>query len=283
MNKDSVDLRLSYILSICIPIVGLILYIISDIFSMTKSTLYSQIIYQIIIDLVIFWALVIVLIIFIAYLFLQGLQLTDNDYLRSLSKNSNKFYTIGFELSLIVIPLAIFFILYTIFNNLFIRIILFLIVIFYFYRFVLPLREPFYKLHPLLIFIVIYVLTLYLIFGAFQLATSDINIEFDKQYYLHSDYVIITIEQSGISYPHINKIEINGRVVKSENLCTSDEGTKQVVIYNINDIQESLFFRDNYNIVHVDVNYSTPFLWKSINHDKFADFIVINKSNTTSH
>lgn len=89
------------------------------------------------------------------------------------------------------------------------------------------------------------------------------------------------MDQSGITYPNINEIKINGRPVKSNYLYTSDEGTKQVIIYNISDVKESLVFTDNYNIMMLDVNYSVPFLWDNINSNKFASFIVINKSNVT--
>lgn len=277
MNRDFAGPRLPYIISIFTAIVGLEWYIIFDIFSLGKSTLYSQIQNRIMIEILIFCALFLILIIFLLYLFLEGLQFTDNNYLKKLSENANKFYTLGFELGLIIIPIAIFFIIDYLFNNIIITITLVVIFLLYFYKFILPLSGTYDKLINSILFICIYLTTVILIFGMFQLTTSDINIDFDKDYYQTNDFVIITISQSGISYPHIKEIKINGNDVTAENLFTSDEGTKEVVIFNLTDIQESLVFRNNYNIVEVDVYYSVRVIFWDINYSKFASFIVIKR------
>jgi|GEM_PF-7060531 len=275
MNDDFADLKIPYIMSIFAAILGLEWYLISDVFSLGKSTLYIQILDRILIELLIFWALLLILIIFLLYLFLEGLRFTDDDSLQDLSKNANKFYTLGFKLGLIIIPFAVFLITYYLFDNILFRIFLIIIILLFFYKFILPLKETYDDIFNLLIFIGIYILTFILIFGMFQLTTSDVNINFNKDYYQTSDYVIITLSKSGISSPHIKEIKINGNNATSENLFTSDEGTKEVVIYNIDDFQESLVFRNNYNIVEVDVFYSIEFLFWNINYSKFASFIVV--------
>ncbi len=162
MNKSPEDSKLSYILSIFIMVAGFFLYIVSDIFSKAKSTLSPQIQYLILIDLIIFPALFIILISFSVYLFLEGLRFIDNDQLKSLSKYSNEFYTSGFVSSLIFIPLAIYFILFNRFNNLFINILSVVVVLIYFYKFVLPLRIFYHKISYLLILVVSYVVILIL-------------------------------------------------------------------------------------------------------------------------
>lgn len=271
MNNDSADLKIPYIISIFAAILGLEWYLILDIFSLGKSTLYIQILDRIVIELLIFWALLLILIIFLLYLFLEGLRFTDNDYLQKLSTNANKIYTLGFELGLIIIPFAVFLITYYLFDNIIYRIFLIITILLFFYKFILPLKMTYDKIYV----IAIYLITFILIFGMFQLATSDVNINFNKDYYQTSDYVIITLSKSGISSPDIKEIKINGNSVTSEYLFTSNEGTKEVVIYNIDDIQESLVFRNNYNIVQVDIFYSIQFLFWNIDYSKFASFIVL--------
>ncbi|MCZ7398669.1 MAG: hypothetical protein O8C62_03145 [Candidatus Methanoperedens sp.] len=276
MNKDPEDLKLSYILSIFIMVAGLFWYIVSDIFSKAKLTLYPQIQFLILIDLIIFTILIIILLSFLSYLFLEGLRFTDNDYLKSLSeKYSNRFYTAGFEASLVFIPLAILAII-SYRNNLILTTLFAVIVLIYFYKFVFPwIKYP--EISKLFISMVLYIILFLLIVSLFQSNTSDIRINFDKQYYHSDDYVVITIDQSGITYPNINDIKINGRSVKSENLFTSDEGIKKIAIYNIDKVKESLVFKDNYNITIVEVDYSIPyFLTYSISTSKFSSFIVLS-------
>lgn len=280
MTKNFVEFRLSYILSIVIPSAGLLWYIISDIFSMGKSTLYSQILNRIMAEIFISWALIILLMIFLIYVFLEGLQFTDNNYLIKLSKYSNKFYTLGFELSFVIVPTAFIFFIFIYINNeynlSFLHIILYfsivLMIIYFLIRKISSGNiKKYYELINILVFIS---LTFHILFGVFQLSTADVNINFDKTYYRADDHVVITIHRSGITYPHINEISINKNVINPITLFTSDEGQKEIIIYNI----DTPYFGDsNYKIVEVDVDYSIDFLyWRGlVNRNKFASFIIV--------
>lgn len=275
MDKNS---KLSYILAIVIPAVGLLWSMISDIFTIAKSTLYYQVLYRIMADLLISWSLIILLIIFLIYLFLEGLQFTENKYLIDLSKNSNKFYTLGFELSFVVIPIALFLLIIFYLNNVYFTYLLIGLITIYLFTNVRRLSENLIKYYKLLFMgAILFILTFLPFFGIFQLVTTDVSINFDRTYYRADDYVIITIDQSGISYPQINEISINKNVVSKENqteLFTSDKGIKKIIIHKVDHPD---FGKSNYNNNEVDVNYSIDFLfWRGlVNNNKFASFIVV--------
>lgn len=278
MNEDS---RISYILAIFLATISLLWYIISDIFLKINSSLYIETQHWIIAELFISWALFFLLLIFSLYLFFIGLYFTDNSYLRVLSKNPNKIFTLGFEFSFIIIPMAI--ILIFSFTNLIIFFILFLIYSVSFITILQKIISNSPNKKNLFILLMLISLSFFPFIGVFQFATADINIRFDKNYYYINDYAIITIDKSGITYPYVSEITINNQIVNRENIrdfFTSDEGTKEVVIFNISDRQKYLVFSNNYNIMEVNVNYSIPFLWKNFNRNKFANFIIINETNS---
>ena len=273
-GKKIENSRISYILSVFVIITGLLWYIISDIFTLSKLTLYPHILNQIVIDLIIFWALTIILIIFSICLFLDGLRFTDNDYLKKLSNKSNQLYTFAFEISLWNIPIAISMIVIKFFNdNKIINYLFVIIYILYLVKYVSPIYTNLEKIKNLAGFMVIFAITFILIFGAFQLITADIKINFDKQYYYPDDYVIITIDKAGITHPNIYEIKIDGNIVDSENFSSSEEGTKEIVIYKIN---KTDLGGSNNKILNVNVNYSINLSYNwVINRNEFADFIIV--------
>lgn len=272
MEKKIENSRVSYILSVFVIIAGLLWYIISDIFTLSKSTLNPQITDRIVIDLIIFWALTTILIMFSICLFLDGLHFTDNNYLKKLSNKSNQLYTFAFEISLLNIPVAIYMIFYNFFGNNNIKYIFVVIFVLYIVKYVSHIYPKFENTKNITIYLIMFIITFVLIFGAFQLTTADIKINFDKQYYYPNDYVIITIDQTGITYPSINEIKIDGNVVDSENFYTSEEGIKEIVIYKINNIDLG---DSNNRIIGVNVNYSTKLFYWLINKNEFADFIIV--------
>lgn len=277
MNEES---RLSYILAILIAAISLQLIIISDVFSRSRISLYEENLYLIITELFISWALIILIIIFLLYLFLEGLHFTDNNFLRILSENPDRIYSLGFEFMFYLIPFVIVMILGVL--DYYILLFIFsLFIILYFKFIMIKIYKHSHNVKNHLFLIIIIFTTFLPYLGIFQIITSDININFDKDYYCINDYAIIKIDKIGITLPVIKEFEVTSHFIDPDLIypdfySPSNENEKMIVIINISNM--SMNFKDtDSKIITVKANYSKEFLWLKINKNKYANFIVLNQ------
>ncbi len=282
-EKNNKELKLNYTISIIISLIGLVAYIIFDFFSTVRTTLWSEIAYKAIAELYLSWSLSIIIFFFLAYIFLEGLQFTDNTFLQKLSKNSNTFYNLGVELTFIIIPLIIFLILQSmilLFDlHIYLLVILYIIAVVYIGWAVKKLYGGYGKKFNLMVIRLILIgISVLGFFGFMQLITAEVNINFDQNYYRTNDYVIITIDRSGITPPEIINVDPKTVFLKLSNkneteLITSNQGRKKIIIYKIDNSLD--FGNFNYQKGEVVVNYSVNVLEWKIPGTKTANFIIL--------